>query len=154
MFTFSAERRSKGSHHPGKSIRQRWEPGRAPRSPSLTWQAVGVLWQQVLVGIEQSCVRDHDGAIDVHQLLTLLHTDTCRHKNLTEVLCTPGERGSCPKQVSPRLGFIFSDLSVRWACPRQSCKMSKTSSSTLSVPQHSVLTFPSFLSTLHGLPFL
>jgi|UPI00001F395E hypothetical protein len=44
------------------------------------------LWQQVLIGIEHSRIGDDNWAVDVHQLLSLLHTDTCRHKNLAELL--------------------------------------------------------------------
>lgn len=45
----------------------------------------------MLVGIEESCIGDHSGAIDVHQLLTLLHSDTWWHKSLAEVLCLQKE---------------------------------------------------------------
>lgn len=47
-----------------------------PQLPLHTWQTAGLLWQQVLIGVEQSRTGDHDGAIDVHQVLTLLHSDT------------------------------------------------------------------------------
>lgn len=72
----------------------------------FTWQTAGLLWQQVLVGVEQSRTGDHDGAIDVHQVLTLLHSDTCRHKSLAEVLCTPRRQERppfLPHPISPTL---------------------------------------------------
>lgn len=48
----------------------------------FTWQTAGLLWQQVLIGAEQSRTGDHDGATDVHQVLTLLHSDTCSDQEL------------------------------------------------------------------------
>lgn len=88
---------------------------RSNTARSFTWQAAGVLRQQVLIGIEESCIGDHDGAIDVHQLLTLLHSDTCRHKSLAEALCTPGGRERCRfhTDLSPSLHFMFSDLGIQ-----------------------------------------
>ena len=75
---------------------------------SFTWQTAGLLWQQALVGVEQSRIGDHDGGIDVHQVLTLLHSDTCRHKSLAEVrFCALQEdkKGphSYPTPISPTL---------------------------------------------------
>ena len=76
---------------------------------SVTWKTAGILWQQVVIGIEESCTGDHNRAKDVHQLLILLHSDTCRHKSLAEVLGTPGGRERprvCTDLSPPMLHFL------------------------------------------------
>lgn len=122
-------------------------------APSFTWQAAGILRQQVLIGIEEACVGDHNGAIDVHQLLTLLHGDACRHKSVAELLCTSRGRErprfhtdrSQPTLHRLRPGHPAHLRSSRRA-PGKTAKQVKHSRALSAYPRGRVRTYPPWLS--------